>query len=152
MSETITIQDRIVEEAYSWLGTPYHQGCCIKGINGGISCGDLPVDIFKVMGFIPKSFKLPYIYKDWHRGLKKNVPEDLFRNIILKFGYEISFKERCRGDVITFKYNNIESHIAIIVEDDCIIHAVSGKGVKKQRLRNYKNICSVYRVKDVRSS
>jgi len=143
-----TIQDRIVEEAYTWIGTPYYMGC-VKGINGGVSCADMPVDVCKTLGLIPKTYRLPNFYKDWQRGIVDEITKNVFRDIILKFGYEIPILERERGDFVTFIYGGVESHIGIVVEDDCIIHAVTNRGVKKQRIGKYKNICSAYRINNV---
>jgi len=146
MTEIITLQDLIIEIAHTWLNTPYIQGACCK--DKGIDCGNIISEILKEANVMPKNYILPYFYKDWHRGKFENIDKDAFRKEFLKFGYIIPFEERQKADVISFYYNNIESHIALLVDDDCIIHAVSGLGVKKQRLKNFKlNICSVYRVR-----
>jgi cell wall-associated NlpC family hydrolase len=144
--EKITIQDKLITIAESWMNTPYIQGARQK--NRGIDCGNLILAIFQEAGLVNPLVKLPYLYKDWHRGKVENIDKNFFRNILLKFADIISFDEHDRGDVISFFYNNIESHVAVIVEDDCIIHAVSNHGVKKQRLKNYRNVCAVYRIKN----
>jgi len=146
ITEEATIQDKLVDIAYTWMNTPYIQGARQK--NRGIDCGNLVLAVFQEAGLIQNNYRLPYIYKDWHRGKLKDVDVNLFKNILLKFSDIIPFEKHGRGDVVSFFYNKIESHVAVIVDDDCIIHAVSNHGVKKQRLRNYGNVCAIYRIKN----
>ena len=135
---------KIIQEAYSWIGTPYKQGCCVKGKNGGIDCGFFMAEIFKASGVVPHYYKPPIIPKS-----KELVPPELFRNELLKFGNIVPFKERQIADVITLVFDGKESHVMVLVDDDCVIHAVSHRGIKKQRLRSYKNIGFVYRANNV---
>ena len=137
-------QKRICDIAETWLGTPFVYGACRKGC--GVDCAKFILGVFKEAGLLEQGVYPPHQHKDWNAG--KNVNPDTFMNEILKYGNKIPFDERQPGDVISFIYRNVESHLAILVEDDCIIHAHDGREVIKKRLRSFSNVCSVYRIKN----
>lgn len=135
----------IPEIAESWEGTPYIYGACVKG--KGVDCARFIMAVYQKAGFVPPGYRTPHQHREWHYG--KHVDKDVFVREILKFSHKISPDDIQPGDVISFLYNGIESHLAIVVGDGCIIHAVSGSRVKKQLLRTLNNICSVYRVNGI---
>lgn len=136
----------IVSIAESWLGTPFVHGACIKG--QGVDCSKFIFSVFQEYGHIKKKDLPPHLPPDWNLMPVDKIDKDIFIKQLLRYGIKIPYDDREPGDVISFLYNGIESHVAILVEDDCIIHAVREKKVKKQRLRRYKgNICSVYRMR-----
>ena len=134
---------KVSDIAETWVGTPYKYGVKVKG--RGIDCARLILSVFQEAGLIPEGFKPPHQHKDWTLG--KDVKEDVFSNHILKYGEKINYDDRQEGDVVSFIFNGIESHLAILVKDDFIIHAKTGEGVKKQRFKQYKNVCAIYRIK-----
>lgn len=127
--------------ALEWVGTPYVYGAKVKG--KGVDCARFIIAVFQEAGLIPRGYKPPHQHKDWLYG--KNVKADVFVREIVKYGRKIEYQNRRPGDVVSFLYNGIESHLGIIVDDDCIVHAVDKQQVKKVRLRSYSNLCSVYR-------
>jgi cell wall-associated NlpC family hydrolase len=147
-TEEKILRRKIVEEAESWIGTPYQFGAKEKG--KGVDCAEFGIMPWKNVGLIPIGVQVLRQHKDWIHG--KSVDKDAFKNFILKFGYEVPFDDRLPADMITFYYRGkdniaIESHVAILVCDDHIVHAQSGRKVKKHHLSTHKNVCSVYRYK-----
>lgn len=131
--------------AESWLDTPYVYGACVKG--KGVDCARFIMAVYREAGFVPPGYRTPHQHKDWHYG--KHVDKDVFMREVLKFAHRISIEDVRPGDVVSFLYNGIESHLAIVVGDGCIVHAVSGSRVKKQLLRSLDNVCSVYRANGI---
>ena len=137
-------QKKICDIAKTWLGTPFVYGACRKG--SGVDCAKLILGVFKEAQLLDNGVHPPHQHRDWNAG--KNVNPDVFKNEILKYADKIPFDERQPGDVISFIYRKVESHLAILIEDDCIIHAYQGREVIKKRLRSFGNICSVYRIRN----
>ncbi|MDO6044547.1 hypothetical protein Q4P48_08410 [Neisseria gonorrhoeae] len=54
-SET-DLRARIVEEARSWLGTPYHHHAMVKG--AGVDCAMLLVAVYGAVGLLPRALTL----------------------------------------------------------------------------------------------
>ena len=48
------LRQRIVEEARSWLGTPYHHQAMVKG--AGVDCAMILVAVYRAVGLIPAGF------------------------------------------------------------------------------------------------
>ena len=108
---------RIVEEARSWVGTPYHNMADIKGV--GVDCGMLLVRVFVDLGLVEPFDPRPYT-SDWmlHRS------EEVFLTSLLDRATPVETPEE--GDVILFKYGRCYSHGAIVARAEplTIIHAV----------------------------
>lgn len=141
--ETTTQAQEICRIAEEWIGTPFKYGACRKG--HGVDCAKLVLAVFKEAGVMDEGVYPPHQHKDWAAG--KDVDPNVFRNELLKYGDPVPYDDRQPGDVITFRYRGIESHLGILVEDDCIVHAYIGKDVMKQRLSCFPNVCAVYRAK-----
>ena len=138
------IKKKVCDIAESWIGTPYKYGVKVKG--KGVDCARFILSVYQEAGLIPVGFHPPHQHKDWVLG--KNVNRNAFSDEILKYGEKVEYDDRQAGDVASFLYNGIESHLGIIVEDDFIIHAKTGEGVKKQKFTLYKNVCGIYRLKE----
>ncbi len=134
----------IVAEVRSWEGTKYVNNCTVKG--KGVNCTNLGASTFKMFGLMPLGATVPAMGNDWNYS--KDTDPLLFKKFIAPYGVEIPFDDRLPADAITFYFGQLhmESHWALIVDDDCVTHANSHDGkVKRQRLRRIKSICSVYR-------
>lgn len=117
------MRDRIVKEALSWVGTPYHGCADIKGV--GCDCGMLLLRVFSDIGLIPFKDPRPYS-QEWH--LHKG--EELYLTWILKYAKEIDYPPS-KGDVILFRLGRCYSHGAIITMADplTIVHAYAPAGL-----------------------
>lgn len=99
----------IIEEAYSWLGTPYSYACAEKGV--ATDCSGMVLQVYeKIVGI-----KLP-------RNSAKQA----------EFCKSINKKEVKIGDLVFFatgKNEDVISHVGIMVDDKNFIHASASKGV-----------------------
>ncbi|MCM1369476.1 MAG: C40 family peptidase [Candidatus Amulumruptor caecigallinarius] len=109
-------QKQIVEEAYTWLGTPYIYAGAEKG--KGTDCSGMVMEVYqKVTGA-----KIP-------------------RNSAKQAEYCESIDEEnvSTGDLVFFatgKDKDRISHVGIIVDSNSFIHASSSKGVVVSDLKN----------------
>jgi NlpC/P60 family putative phage cell wall peptidase len=111
------MRDRIVAEARSWIGTPYHHMADIKGV--GVDCGMLLVRVFCDLGLVESFDPRPYTY-DWmlHRS------EEVFREKLLARATKVERPQP--GDVILFRVGRCYSHGSIVTKPDplTVVHAV----------------------------
>lgn len=106
----------VVEEAISWLGTPYHPQARIKGL--GVDCAMFPSAVYEAVGLIPRIE--PTYTQDWmmHRD------EEKFLEFVTPYAREITREEAGPGDFVIWKFGRTYSHSAIIVDLPEVIHAV----------------------------
>lgn len=100
---------KIIEEAYTWLGTPYSYACAEKGV--ATDCSGMVLQVYEKIAGI----KLP-------RNSAKQA----------EFCKSIKKKEVKIGDLVFFatgKDQNKISHVGIMVDDKNFIHASASKGV-----------------------
>lgn len=110
----------VIEEARTWLGTPYHHQGRIKGV--GTDCAMILCEVYEKVGVIPFVDPTPYP-PDWH----------LHRDSERYMGW---LHEYCRetdnpqvGDVALWKFGRCFSHGGIIMDADHVIHSYLGVGV-----------------------
>jgi len=147
IKQSIALRDEIVKNAMSGLDARY--------VNGGVEsykgsdCANFAINPFKQVGLIDDRVKIPHQHKDWMLG--KDINPFLFREYILQFAFEVPFDSRQTGDLVTFLYRNIESHVGIITQTnpDWFIHNPSGGAVKFQKLTHATSLKSVYRHKKI---
>lgn len=119
----MTIQRKVMQEAISWLGTPYHHNARVKG--AGVDCAMLLCEVFERSGAIPKIEPEQYPH-DWHLHKDK----ERFLQMLDAHGERVeSFANVMPGDVITFKFGRCFSHGSIYIGSYEIIHAYIGRGV-----------------------
>lgn len=118
VEETIVIKDkkrlkwerkRVVEEAMSWLGTPYKYAGSDK--KGGTDCSGMVVRVYEDVAGI----KLP----------RNSRQQSEFCEILKE-------KEVHPGDLVFFatgKDPNIVSHVGIMIDNNRFVHSSSKKGV-----------------------
>ena len=105
----------IVEEAKSWLKTPFHNEARIKG--GGVDCGMLLLEVFEKRELMPhvdpKHYAMDFML---HRN------EEWYLETVQQYAYEI-FRNALPGDIILYKSGRVYSHGGIIIKWPQIIHA-----------------------------
>lgn len=140
----IDITVEVPRIAMEWLRTPFAFNCCCKG--KGVDCARFITAVFKEAGLIPEGYHPPPEHGNWIYG--KDVNERFFAEEILQYAYEIPFNERQAGDVVSFYWKGIESHLAILKTAKIVIHAVRDKAVLMHHLSAFMDkFCAVYRVK-----
>jgi NlpC/P60 family putative phage cell wall peptidase len=106
---------KIVDEAKSWLRTPYHHQAAIKHI--GVDCAMLLIAVYHACGLIPDIDPRPYS-PDWmlHRE------EEKFIGWVEEYGYEVESPKA--GDVLVWRFGRCFSHGGILTDEDgSMIHA-----------------------------
>ncbi len=114
------IRQKIVAEAETWLGTPYHHQADVKG--AGTDCAMVLVRVYHSCGLIPDIDPRPYPH-DWnlHRD------DERYLGWVLQYGREVD--EPQIGDTVVYRFGRSFSHGGIYVGDGQIIHAYVGRGV-----------------------
>lgn len=121
VKDSASVRQRIVEEAATWLGTPYHHHGAVKG--AGTDCAMLLVRVYQSAGLMPSDFDPRPYPTDWH------MHRDAERYVLnlLKFGREVD-KPKI-GDAAVWKFGRTFSHGAIVTGGNRIIHSYMGRGV-----------------------
>lgn len=102
------LEKRIIEEALSWLGTPYKYGASEKGKE--TDCSGMVLKVYEIVTEI----KLP-------RNSKKQA----------EFCKELESEKVKAGDLVFFATGNDNeiSHVGIMIDQKDFIHASASKGV-----------------------
>lgn len=111
----------VINEAISWVGTPYHSGARIKHV--GVDCGMLLLEVFEQCKMIDHVSVEPYPH-DFH--LHKS--EELYLEWVKKY-CDIIDGDPLPGDIAVFKFGRCVSHAGIVTAWPRIIHAYVGLGV-----------------------
>jgi cell wall-associated NlpC family hydrolase len=132
----MTIREKIVQEALSWVGTGYHDHAGIKGV--GVDCAFFPLRVFQAVGLIESNFEPPYYSpQQWLNSpsqkdkMKLKFEDRTFLNIVLKFAKkEITEPEVLPGDFVIYKVAASWTHGGIIVRwPDYVLHPVIERGI-----------------------
>lgn len=102
-------QKKIIEEAYTWLGTPYVYAAQEKGV--GADCSGMVMEVYRAT-------------------LGQKLPRNSAKQA--EFCVKVDEKEANVGDLIFFatgKDPDRISHVGIVVDADYFIHASTSKGV-----------------------
>jgi cell wall-associated NlpC family hydrolase len=110
------MREKIIAEARSWIGTPYHNCADIKGV--GVDCGMLLVRVFVDLGLVEPFDPRPYTH-DWHM----HRDEERYLNLVLPRARRVTTPRV--GDVMLFRVGRSYSHGGLISRLDplTIIHA-----------------------------
>jgi cell wall-associated NlpC family hydrolase len=108
-------RQRVVREAQSWLGTPYHDNGDVKG--AGVDCGMLLVRVYVDTGLVPAFDPRPYPAQ-WSLHQKA----ERYLEIVRTYAHEIPGPP-LPGDIAMFKFGLTYSHGAIVVAWPRLIHA-----------------------------
>jgi len=119
----IDLRQAIVDEAVTWLRTPWHHQGRVKG--AGIDCGMFLLEVFEAVGLIPHIVP-PHYGVDFmmHRQI------EWFLETVAVYADEIEEVDILPGDVLLYKHGRIFSHGAIVEVWPRIVHAsVPDRGV-----------------------
>ncbi len=114
----------LIEEARTWIGTPYHLNQCLKGV--GVDCGRLLVGVYKDMDLATE--KTDVISADWFCHLS----DDRYKLRILRHAKEIAetvayaSAKISSGCIILLRTSGMRvySHAAIVTVWPRIVHAI----------------------------
>jgi cell wall-associated NlpC family hydrolase len=110
----------VVEEARSWLGTPYHPHGRIKGV--GVDCAMLPAEVYRAVGLVPH-IEVEDYPMDWHL----HRDEEKYLKYVTERATEVDVE--LPGNLVLYKWGRCFAHGAIIIQWPIVIHAFIGQGV-----------------------
>lgn len=114
------MREKVIQEARSWLGTPYHHEGRVKGV--GVDCAMLLVAVYHACGLIPDIDPRPYSF-DW----MLNRDEEKFLGWVKEYGSETDDPQP--GDVLVWRFGRTFSHGSILVDQvGAIVHAYRPAG------------------------
>lgn len=120
------VRKSLVEEAISWLNTPFHDKAMIKG--AGVDCAYLPYAIYKACGLLPSDFTMP----DYSPQFFVHRNEEIFVEAFLRTGLvEVAPQPLKPGDLVVAKYGRVYAHSGIVIEWPKVIHANPNSHVVK---------------------
>lgn len=115
--QNLSIDDRrrrIVEEARSWLRTPWHHEARVKG--AGVDCAQFLIGVYSGAGLVGE-FQTAHYPPDWHL----HQDEARFLGYLLEFAVNVD--EPLPGDIAMWKFGRHEAHGSIVIDWPLIIHA-----------------------------
>lgn len=111
---------KVVEEAESWIGTPFHHAGRVKA--GGVDCLMLLAEVYE-RADVTAHIEPPFYVPDWH------LHRDAERYMEGLIGYACPVDEPQPGDIALFRFGRTFSHGAIVVAWPRVIHAYWAIGV-----------------------
>jgi cell wall-associated NlpC family hydrolase len=117
----MTARASVVQEARTWLGTPYHHLADIKGV--GVDCAMLLVRVYTALGLVPATLDPRPYAPDWHL----NQGEEKYLGWVNQFASSVVVPQA--GDVALWRFGRTYSHGAIVLDDaGTIVHAYREAG------------------------
>jgi len=110
----------VVDEAMTWLNTPWRHNECAKGVDGGVDCGQFPLAVYRNLGLIDNEPVDDYPI-DWalHRG------DERYLQVVRRYCVEVGRPQP--GDIVVFRFGRTFSHGGIVITYPRIIHAMRGQ-------------------------
>jgi NlpC/P60 family len=98
----------------------------VKGLRGGVDCGQILAAVYETTGQIPHVETTPY---SMQHALHSN--DEWYIRYLEQFSTEISGDQAKSGDIVIYRVGRVYSHAGILIESwpGSIIHAVNGTGV-----------------------
>ncbi len=114
----------LVQEALTWLGTPYHASGQVKG--AGTNCAQFIYGAAKNAGVFPSGTPEPRWYTP---QLATHTRDERLIGYLHSYGArEIAEDAVQPGDVVVYRSGQAHGHIALIVSWPTIIHALAPAG------------------------
>lgn len=123
--------DALELAAQSWLGTPFRANAAIKGEHGGVSCHLFVAKVYEECGAVEP--------RDWpeanpnHSLSQTQSLIEPFVAAMPEFADLTDGEELLPGDLLGFKIGGCTHHIAIVLRDLQMVHAVRHHGVMLNR-------------------
>lgn len=108
-------RQRVIAEARSWLGTPYHHAARVKG--AGVDCAMLLAEVYEKAGVVDY-VDLGYYPHDWHL----HRSDERFLAKMQTQAVEIQAPPQ-PADIVVVKFGRCFSHGAIVIDWPTCIHA-----------------------------
>ncbi|MEI6573834.1 MAG: NlpC/P60 family protein [Alphaproteobacteria bacterium] len=124
---------RVITEARSWIGTPYHHAASRKGI--GCDCLGLIRGIWRaVIG------EEPEIPEPYRAGWIDTPGEERLRDAARRHLIEILPSNFCSGDILMFRWRDHlpAKHLGLATSDKTMVHAHEGASVAEVDLGHWR--------------
>lgn len=115
-------RQRVVQEAKSWLRTPFRHGTNRKGV--GADCSTFVAEVFRAAGVF-ETEALPPIPDQWHLNGRKELYIDYLAQYAVEFNYlpgDPAVKPPPPGTILLVKHRWVYSHGAIVATWPYVIH------------------------------
>lgn len=123
-------RERVIAEALTWLGTPYHHHGRLKGV--GVDCGQSLCAIYEAAGVVEPVDPGAYS-PSWHL----HRSEELYLGWLEHAG-AVRTSAAVPGDVAVFRFGRTFSHGGVLVEgvgsEGLVLHAYVNQAVILTRL------------------
>lgn len=116
------IRQKVINEALSWLGTPYHRSARIKGI--GVDCGQFLIGVYEAANVLKPGECNPGYYP---HEIHLHRDEEKYLEWVLKYCDPVETPKP--GDIAMFRFGKSSSHSAIVIEWPKVIHSYIRMGV-----------------------
>lgn len=110
------LRDKVIEEAMTWLRTPWHHMARVKG--AGVDCAQFLCGVYEAVGLVPH-IDLGFYPIDWH--MHQN--HSRFLEKLLQYAEPV--ESPLKGDIAMYKFARHPAHGAIVNTWPKIIHAYS---------------------------
>lgn len=111
----------VIDEAMTWIRTPYHHRAHIKGV--GVDCAQILLEVYAFTGVCDRIDVGQYSH-DWHM----HHSDELYLRWITTQCDQVD--EPQPGDIALFRFGRCVSHSAIVVDwPGKLVHAYIKKGV-----------------------
>jgi hypothetical protein len=117
---TASAQRRVVEEARSWIGTPYKSRACVKGV--GVDCFTIQVAVLKAA--LNREIAIPHYPPDWF----KHTEIDHYKYLVLRYARQLTQEMprtelQAPGNLVMVKIGRTFCHTGIITCWPLVVHA-----------------------------
>lgn len=112
-----------INEALTWIGTPFVNCAAVKGPNGAVDCAGLLWRAAIDSGLLPE-FALAKYSPSW----MKHQSEEKFLDVLFSVGAR-EVEEPRVGDVLVFQVARTFAHGAILINSTQIVHAYAAVGL-----------------------
>ncbi len=115
----MTLDERlaVIEEAKTWIGTPYHHQARVKGSCGGVDCLTLLAEVYERAGIIDRADPGNYS-EQW----MLNRDEEKYIDGLLEYCIEVQMPDM--ADIAVWRIGRTYSHGAIVLSwPHLVIHA-----------------------------
>ena len=121
--------DHVIALARDWLGTPYHDQACLKGV--GCDCLGLARGVWRDLHG-PEPFPIPPYSRDWGETGEREVLAEGATRLMLP----VAVEARQPGDLLLFcmRPGAIAKHVGILTAPDQFLHAYERLGVIEEPL------------------
>ena len=104
----------VVQEALSWLRTPYHHMQRVKG--AGVDCGQFLIAVYSATGVI-RDIDTGYYAQQW----ASNQREERYLKWIERYACRVDVP--LPGDIVVYLFGRCMSHGGVVVEWPSIVHS-----------------------------